>query len=190
MARKCSICQHPEREQIELELARGTAVLRVSALFRASDDAITRHAAKHLQPAVARAQQTAYAQVAHQEQHAVDLLSEVRSRLERADRLANLAEGILTHASAAEQWSAAVGAVQAVARAQSEGRQCLELLARLHGQLGPDQSTSVSVMLNPEWTALQSRLIRVLGTYPDARQAVIRVLNNDGHARNGTAAGA
>jgi hypothetical protein len=49
----------------------------------------------------------------------------------------------------------------------------VELLARIRGEL-PD--TPVAILISPAWVELQSRLLRALEPYPEARQAAAAAL--------------
>ena len=55
-----------------------------------------------------------------------------------------------------------------------EARGCIELLAKIEGQL--DDRPQVNITLNSEWIALRTTLICALQPYPAARQAVIDAL--------------
>lgn len=59
-------------------------------------------------------------------------------------------------------------------RAVREARENIRLLAELRGEL--DRSTTLNLYVNPEWRALKALLVEALGTYPDARAAVVRAI--------------
>ncbi len=52
MPRVCTICTHPEREAIDQALVGTTNLREIAALYRVSDDAITRHRGHMLVPLV------------------------------------------------------------------------------------------------------------------------------------------
>ena len=148
--RVCSICVHPQREQIDRALVGGSAKRDVSALFRVSEDAVTRHAAAHLPKALAQAHE------AREAERADDLLSEAR-------RLKEITMGLLGRAVQANDLRTALVAVR-------EARGNLELIGKLLGEL--DEHPQVNVMVSAEWVAVRTTLLAALGPYPDARAAV------------------
>jgi hypothetical protein len=150
MPRVCSICIHPQREQIDQALVSGSAKRDVSALFRVSEDAVTRYAAAHLPKALARAQEE------HEAARADDLLSEAR-------RLKEITMGLLGRAVQANDLRTALVAVR-------EARGTLELIGKLLGEL--DSAPAVNVLLAPEWVSVRTTLLAALGPYPAARAAV------------------
>lgn len=55
MSRPCTICQHHDREEIDCQLAAGGSPTRLARRYRASKDAMRRHAANHLGGLLGRA---------------------------------------------------------------------------------------------------------------------------------------
>ena len=55
-----------------------------------------------------------------------------------------------------------------------EARGCLELLAKLTGEL--QQEGSINVLIAPEWLALRGALLAALAPYAEARTAVAAAL--------------
>jgi hypothetical protein len=122
MPRVCTVCQHPERAAIDKALVGGSAKRDVSALFRVSEDAVTRHAAAHLPKALAQA---------HEEREAAradDLLAEAR-------RLKEITMGLLGRAVQANELRTAIAAVR-------EARGNLELIGKLLGDLDAQPTTN------------------------------------------------
>jgi hypothetical protein len=111
LPRHCSICAHELVRQIDQALVEGTAISEISAVFRVSDDALSRHRANHLPAALARAQG------AKQAAQADNLFGQVRDLQVRA-------LGILDRAEASNELRTALGAIR-------EARGNLELLAKL-----------------------------------------------------------
>jgi hypothetical protein len=154
MPRVCSICIHPQREAIDRALVAGSAKRDVSALFRVSEDAVTRHASAHLPRALAQAQE------AHESARADDLLSQVRC-------LQEITMDLLARAVQANDLRTALGAVR-------EARGNLELIGKLLGEL--DEGPTVNVLASSEWIALRGTLIEVLCDFPEAQAAVVAQL--------------
>lgn len=174
------MCGHADKDAIDLELAAGEPVTRVAAKFRASADAVSRHFANHLRPGAARVKAIVREQTIHDQAQRLDILAELRSRLERADKLTNIAEGIVGRAAGQQDWRTAVAGVGAATRALGESRACLDLLARLLGEV-PSDTTTVNVTLQAEWPMLRQRIVGALEPFPDARQAVLVSLNGHAH---------
>ncbi len=150
MARICTICSHPQREAIDQALVAGTPKRDVSALFRVSEDAITRHAAAHLPQALSKAQE------AKEVAQGDDLLKQVRD-------LQRITMGLLAKAVQANDLRTAVSAV-------GQARGNLELLGKLVGQL--QQEGTVNLVVSPEWIQVRAALLGALVPYPEARLAV------------------
>jgi hypothetical protein len=150
MPRVCSICVQPQRAAIDQALVAGSAKRDVSALFRFSEDAVTRHAAAHLPKALARAHEEGEAA------RADDLLAEAR-------RLKEITIGLLGRAVQANDLRTALVAVR-------EARGNLEFIGKLLGDL--DSGPAVNVLLAPEWVSVRATLLAALALYPDARTAV------------------
>jgi len=55
-----------------------------------------------------------------------------------------------------------------------EAKGCLELLARLQGEL--QEQATVNILINPQWLSLRTVILEALDRYPEARQAVARAL--------------
>jgi hypothetical protein len=151
MPRVCTICQHPERNAMDKALVAGGNVRAMSALFRVSEDALTRHKAAHLPATLARA--TGAATVSR----ADTLLAQVDALHRRTLALLDKAEKI--------------GDVPTALKAIREVRGNVELLARLAGQLQAEQT--VNIIVSPEWQQVRVTILAALAPYPEARAAVV-----------------
>ena len=163
MSRVCTICTSPKRERVDSELAGGETPAAVSRRHHVSVDALRRHKAGHLSPALAKVAIEKYG-----ESSARQAFDTVVPRLEQLiDRL----EGLL---SIAEDRKSLVGGAT-VAR---EIRSALELVARLRGELDDrPQHVTVNVLSTPEFAGIVARLIGALAPYPEARLAAAEVLD-------------
>ena len=56
MPRKCSVCEHPEREAIDRALVGDSSNLSLSSVFAVSEQALRRHKANHLPAKLVMAQ--------------------------------------------------------------------------------------------------------------------------------------
>lgn len=55
MGRICHICAHPDREEIDCQLAAGASPTKTARQYRTSKDSMRRHAANHLGDLLGRA---------------------------------------------------------------------------------------------------------------------------------------
>lgn len=94
--------------------------------------------------------------------------------LDQVQRLRDRALGVLNNAEEAGDLRVAVSAIR-------EARGCVELLAKLAGELQDGQTVNVLVM--PEWTEIRVSLTSALGPYPEAKKAVASALKELPSAR-------
>jgi DNA-binding transcriptional ArsR family regulator len=156
--RKCTICEHPEREAIEAALVAGElSNRRIATHYGVTEAALRRHvSAGHIPQRLVKAQEAAEAASAD------TLLAQVKGLQARA-------LAILDKAEAAGDLKTALSAIREV-------RGNLELLAKLLGEL--QQEGTVNIYLSPEWLELRALIIRALEPYPEARLAVVHALES------------
>ena len=119
MPRRCTICHHPQREEIAVSLFRdGTRA--TARQFQVSLAALDRHKG-HLPGTIVRAQQVA-------------VVCEATSLLARVESLMQESEKIAAAAKLEKNWPAATSTLR-------EARGCLELLGKLRGE--PQQPGSL-----------------------------------------------
>ena len=147
---RCTICLHPQLHEIEQALITSQSFRAVAVRFGTSATALFRHKQDHLPVALLSAQKAGA--VAHGD----SLLEQVRA-------LQTKTLTILARVEAAGQLTIALQAVR-------EARGCLELLAKLLGEL--NHGPTVNILLAPEWQRLRSTIITALAPFPEARQAV------------------
>lgn len=150
MPRRCTICTHPERAEIDSCLVRGEPFRRIAAERGVTEQSVRRHRADHLPESLVKAEEAREVDVAN------TLLHEVRELQVRA-------LGILTKAEEAGDLRAATGAIR-------EARSTIELLAKLTGEL--DERTEVNIVLSPQWLTIRVAILDALEPFPDARVAV------------------
>lgn len=158
MPRRCTVCDHSARAEIDRALASGAKSNRaVAAQWQLTPAAVHRHARSHVASDLRRAREAA--DVAR----ADSLLDQIRSLHARTLR-------ILANAEAAGDATTAL-------RALREARGGLELLAKLLGEL--DDAPSVNVQIDAGWPALRTAILSALEPYPDARRAVAQAIALD-----------
>ncbi len=156
MPRKCSVCVHPKRDEIDQAIAGTEAYRSIAKHYHLSPSAVERHAKNHLPATLAEAQQ------ASEVARADDLLDQVRT-------LKDKALGILETAEGAGKLGTALNGIR-------EARGCIELLAKLIGKL--DERPTVNILLSPQWVELRRTILVALQPYPEAKAALAEVLTD------------
>jgi hypothetical protein len=154
MPRTCTICEHPERGEIDRALVGGASNRSAASLYDVSEAAVRRHKANHLPASLVMAQ-------------AAEEVAQADSLLEQVRGLQSRAYGILDKAEAADDLRTALGAIR-------EARGNLELLAKLLGEL--DDRPQVNVLVSPEWLELRAVIVGALEPHPQARESVVRAI--------------
>ncbi len=158
MPPKCSICIHSDLEEINKDILAGVSLRNIAERFSVSPTSLHRHK-KHIP------EQLTIAQDAKEASQADRLLAEVKD-------LQNRATGILNKAEMAGDLPTALKAIK-------EAKGCLELLAKLQGEL--QQEGTVNIHVNTEWVELRTIIMQALEPYPEARGCLVKVLG-DSHA--------
>jgi hypothetical protein len=154
MARACTICNHPKRDAINASLTGSTESIRgIARHFAVSEDALTRHKT-HIPKALTLARQA-------------EEITKADSLLDHVQDLQARALTILNTAEKSGDLKSALGGIR-------EARACLELLAKLRGEL--DERPVVNLTVNPVWLETRAVLITALAGFPEARESVARAL--------------
>ena len=144
MPRPCSICQHPQRSEVEQALIDGEPFRVVAARFGTSTSTLQRHKA-HLPAELVRAKQAAE-------------VSQSDDLLQKVANLENDARRIQRKAEKAGDLRTAVSAIRELTRV-------IELLAKLRGELQA-QPTTINVQV------IAPMILAALSDFPDARTAL------------------
>ncbi len=153
MPRKCSICNHEQKTEINRLLLEGEPYRKVSMRFGTSVGALQRHK-EHLPVKMVKAQAAMETVVAD------SLLDQVKALLVKAN-------SILTQAELAGDLRTALQGVR-------EARGCLELLAKLQGEL--QQEGTTNIIFIPKWLELWAVILQVLEPYPEAKLKLAEAL--------------
>lgn len=154
MPRSCTVCEHPERAEIDRALVGGASNRSLASLYDLSEAAMRRHKANHLPAKLVMAHE------AQEVAEADDLLADVRSLQART-------LSILEAAEASRQLSTALRAIK-------EARSNVELLAKLLGELQENQialaqqNVTIRVVYDEGPKELQQRR-RILEEEEDAK---------------------
>ena len=130
MPRRCTICRHPQHEEIAVSLLRdGTRA--TARHFQISLPALDRHK-KHLPRTIIQARQD-------------EAVFEATSLLTRVEHLMQELDNIVAAAKQQKDWTAAISALR-------EARNCLELLGKLTGELhrGAQLQIGMAVNVSPQ----------------------------------------
>jgi hypothetical protein len=171
MPRVCTVCGHPERAAIDAAVVAGASYRTIAHQFAVSRDALMRHKADHLLAELVKAQH------AEEVSRATDLLALAMERDAKALAL-------LAKAEAGGDLKTAVSALRV-------SLVSVELLARLRGELNEQQqTTTINVLLAPEWLTVRAALLAALLPYPEARVNVAAALaalesGSEGNGNNG-----
>lgn len=157
MPRRCSVCEHPQVEAINVALVNGDALRDVAGRYGLSKTALHRHKA-HLPARLVKAREAEGAA------RADSLLQQVRDLHARTLTILAEAEAERDHATAL--------------KAIREARGNLELLAKLLGELQEKRVTNILVA--PEWLSLRAVILEALEPYPQARLALVAALEEVG----------
>lgn len=159
MPRRCTICTHPQRREIELAVAAKRPFRDIASRYGITKTSLARHvSAGHVTAAVLQRSRE------REQRLAEDVLDQLQALRDRALAMLDQVED----RGDARSWAA-------VAR---EVRGCLELQAELLGQLRRGVGVQVGVVFgSPAWQRLSAALVEALAPYPDARAAVVRVLS-------------
>ena len=154
MPKRCLVCTHPRREEVDRAIARGEPYAAISRTYSISRHSIERHAKLHL-PVVVR--EAARTQVV---EHGGTILDQVR-------RLNAKALQLLDEAAAKGRYTGAAAFLK-------EARELLTLEARLLGELDTRDRVEVHNYLDARTLAI--RIAKELEDEPELAERVGRVL--------------
>ena len=163
MPRRCTVCTHEQKEQIDQALVAGEPLRDVAGRFGISKSSLARHKDAHLPTILAKAQ------AAEEVAQADDLLGQIED-------LRRQAQAIKDQAMKTNDLRTALQGIRELVR-------IVELLAKLRGEL--DERAQINILLLPEWVQVRTRLLYALTPYPEARQAAAAaLLEADGESSN------
>ncbi|MCX6693635.1 MAG: hypothetical protein NT074_03670 [Methanomicrobiales archaeon] len=154
------MCQHPQREKIDGDIISGVSLRNIAEQCSVSTTALHRHKSGGHIP-----QSLTLAHEAKEVAHANTLLQQVKDLVKKACGLTDRAE----HA----------GDLRTALSGVREVRGCLELLARVTGELQSNTTVNIAIVKNPEWIALRTKIISALQPHPAARSAVLQAIGEE-----------
>ncbi|MEI9992075.1 MAG: hypothetical protein WDM86_18815 [Rhizomicrobium sp.] len=165
---QCSICNHREHASIDLALARGVSVRALKRRYKLGIDSLYRHAKNHLPPQL-RARLIAGPSI---EGVDLDRLRETESQSLLMNLVA-LRNRLFSSLDVAEE----CGDSAMVARVAGQLHRNLEVTGELLGDLSTGSTTINNVLVLPAYVEMRVELVKALAPFPDARQAVAKVLH-------------
>ena len=158
MARTCTVCSHPEKEEIDRLLVRGDSIAGIARDFAVSEDALKRHFDNHVPKTLAASPS------AKEITDADKLLSEIETVKARALSLLDKAEEA--------QDTRVYGPPSQYLK---EFREYVRLMAELSGKLA--SQPQITIINHPQWIELRTVIIEALDPYPDAKAAVVHAIH-------------
>lgn len=161
MARTCSICEDPNRDEIDRRGRLGDSTAKIAQEFAISYDALYRHfkANHHIRDVTAI---PTTAELSKSE----DILREIAEHHSEAKALKDQAK--------------ADGDLKVALLGIDKALKCLELMAKIQGQIAAQEVNinlqQVSIYQSPEWSKVGEVLARVLTPYPQLRSEVAKEL--------------
>jgi len=149
MSMTCSVCRHPERDEIDRAIVEGRLSARaIAAQFGSSKSSVLRHKRKCLWQALVRAEQSRAAS------RGAALLETLEGVESRALALFDRAEESLLAAMREQDPKIAAASIRAAAAALRELRECVKLRGQASGELQPASAknggpANVSVIVMP-----------------------------------------
>jgi hypothetical protein len=175
---KCTVCKHPERWRIELLKAGGASLNSLAQKFAVSRDSIDRHWHRHVSPETKASYLCGPAELAGLAEKAALEGDSVLDHL-------RMCRVVLT-----SQLSAAseAGDVRGAAYVSGALVKVLETIARVTGEIGQlagsttvnfNTTSNIAILQDhPAFASLQAAMLRALGPYPEARNAVVLALRS------------
>lgn len=160
---RCAVCQHPQVLEINRALIQvpKLSTRDLSLRWGPHYKSLERHRISHLPRALQEVATEAVVQAI------AASVPEEATPHERVELLMEKAQSLLEGAERKKDYASAIRAVR-------ELRGCIELLAKLTGEI--DSSTTVNIFAGPTWITVQTAIISALEPYPEARLAVLRAL--------------
>jgi hypothetical protein len=161
MPRVCTICSHPERDEIEdAVVIHSQGKRRVAAQHGVTEQSLRRHLREHFPALLALARDAERA-------------ARADGLLDRLEALQSRTLAILEATEETHEHRTALAAIR-------EARGNLELIGEVTKEL--DRTPTLNLHLNPEWIGIRTAIVLALEPHPEARESVLRALESNGKA--------
>jgi hypothetical protein len=153
MSRPSSIETHPARKEIEQALLVGESYGTIAKRYGTNKAVLHRHR-QTLPTVIARGVKP--------------------EEIERADTLLDQVRKLQAEASSVLDTAKSAGDLQTALKAIAQARACIELLAKLTGELAAQPTINLTV--NPVWIETRTVILAALASHPEARADVVKAL--------------
>jgi gamma-glutamylcyclotransferase (GGCT)/AIG2-like uncharacterized protein YtfP len=159
LGRQCTICNHPQRGEIDKALVAGVAYRRIAAEYGVSDGSLRRHKKNgHIAEQIAKVAKKKEIQQAKEVRAAIlaqeaQEVADAQTILDEVSRLKGRALTILDRAETEGTREACM--------ALREVRGIVELLAKVRGELKGDGPT-INIIQNPQFVEFKSVVLEVM----------------------------
>jgi hypothetical protein len=187
MARRCSICTHPDRAKIDMRLISGESIAQIARdIAGISEDALSRHLKNHLKTdmnavrqAKAQAREVALVEIKQREIKTIASteVSGLIARLEAAENYFDLIREIRRKAAELLEEASDAGDIRAAAPLLKELREQIRLMAHIENRMAgepkinPFQENASSIYDSQEWLKVGDVLQEALDPFPEAKTA-------------------
>jgi hypothetical protein len=168
VARRCEVCVHPEKDEIDRQLLLGGSIAEISRKFLVSQDSLDRHKKNHLADTLRPSYST------QEIAKADNILEEMEDLHARTKRTLDQAEG-------KNDLNLALKAIREV-------RENIKLLGELAGRLQsqPQININTNIYNTGEWHKVGNILSEILEPYPDLKaqvaEGLIRLIESEAEA--------
>jgi len=175
MARRCTICDHPKRDEIDQALINNGPLRTITDHYDISKTALIRHKQSHIPELLSKSQEV-------QEQKAA-LISEAvqvkeAQEIGQADSLLTQVKELMTRTERIFTKADEAGDLRTALQAIKESRGNLELMGKLLGEL--QDGVTINLYNHPVWIDLRAVILTALEPYPEAKGALIDALARAG----------
>lgn len=172
MSRRCSVCDHPRRREIDRALVAGSSLTQTAKVYDLSVSALFRHRKEHLAALLEKAKECS-------------LGSEAQDLVRHRQAVENEESA---HALDLRQQLKVVNAacLEVLRQARSDARQTtlLQAVDRIHRQIalqaqllgGMPQGDTENEPMPSQWALIRQVILEALQPFPDARIAVAEAL--------------
>ena len=154
MPRVCTICTHPQRDEIDQAILAGQPLRRIAPRYGVTETSLRRHRDNHLAKALEKARETAEAL--------------------RAERLAEFVLFLRNEALSVYREARKAKRLGIALQALAEARESTAVLARLVGEIG--ERVEITLVESREWAEMRRLILETLDPFPEARTVLAAAL--------------
>lgn len=167
MARPCSVCEHPDRPQIEIALANGVGQRVLALRYGLDRSQLSRHLTGHMDEELRLRLRVR----GHRTEEELAKVREVETK-SLLDHLVWQRHRLYRNADDARK----IGDYAGERAALAEASRVSERIGRLLGELGIHtqiHNTQINLVADPAWHGIRTELVRALRPFPEAWRAAV-----------------